>query len=130
MDLNEDFSTLFASPPPVSISIPPSAPPPGPANPISLIEAAALDFHRQNPHVLDEIVRVSLNVKRAGHKHWSINAAFEVVRYERLTTRHKTYKLNNNHRACYARWIMRDVPELVDFFSTRDTGRVEQEYFE
>ncbi len=95
------------------------------------LEQAALEFHVRNPHVLQEIARVCLRVKRAGRKRWSVNAAFEVVRYNAdVTTDHRTYKLNNNHRAFYARWLMRDVSELAGFFSTRDQGRIEQEYGE
>lgn len=95
------------------------------------LEEAALAFHQRNPHVLQEIARVALRVKRAGRKRWSVNAAFEVVRYNAdVTTDHRTYKLNNNHRAFYARWLMRDVPELKGFFATRDQGRVEQDYDE
>ncbi len=93
------------------------------------IEEAALEFHQANPHVLREIVNVCLRVRRTGRQHWSINAAFEVVRYNAaITTDHRTFKLNNNHRALYARWIMRDVPELADFFATREQGRVPQEH--
>jgi hypothetical protein len=95
------------------------------------LEQAALAFHRENPHVLREIVQVCLRVRRAGRVHWSINGAFEVVRYNgEITTTGRTYKLNNNHRAFYARWIMRDVPDLRDFFCTREQGRVPQEYDE
>jgi hypothetical protein len=95
------------------------------------MEAAALAFHRENPHVLQAIAKVCLQVQQRGRRRWSINAAFEVVRYNAaITTDHKTYKLNNNHRAFYARWLMRDVPELNGFFSTRDTARVAQEYNE
>lgn len=96
-----------------------------------VLEAAALDFHRRNPHVLREIAKVCLRIRRAGRAHWSVNAAFEVVRYNaEITTDHRTYRLNNNHRAFYARWLMRDVPELEGFFETRDQPRVEQEYEE
>lgn len=96
-----------------------------------VIEAAARDFHRRNPHVLEAIRDVCLRVKRAGRRRWSVNAAFEVVRYNaQVTTDHRTYKLNNNHRAWYARWLMRDVPELSGFFQTRDQGRVPQTYDE
>ena len=99
--------------------------------PGDLLETAALEFHQKNPHVLQEIASVALRVKRAGRQRWSVNAAFEVVRYNAdVTTDHRTYKLNNNHRAYYARWIMRDVPELTGFFATRDQGRVEQAYDE
>ena len=91
------------------------------------LEEAALDFHRRNPHVLQEIAKVCLRVQRAGRRRWSINAAFEVIRYNAdITTDHRTFKLNNNYRAFYARWLMRDVVELRGFFSTRDQGRVEQ----
>lgn len=68
------------------------------------LEEAALTFHRENPHILREIALVALRVKRAGRRHWSVNAAFEVVRYNaEITTTGRTYKLNNNHRAWYAR---------------------------
>ena len=91
------------------------------------LEEAALAFHRANPHVLREIVAVCLKMRGFGVRHWSINAAFEVVRYNAaLQTTGRAYKLNNNHRACYARWIMRDVPELATFFQTREQGRVAQ----
>jgi hypothetical protein len=96
-----------------------------------ILEAAALDFHRRNPHILREIARVCLRVFRAGRDHWSMKAAFEVVRYNAtVTTDHRTYKLNNNHTAFYARWIMRDFPELDGFFQLRSHPRVHQEYFE
>lgn len=95
------------------------------------LEEAALAFHRRNPHVLQAILAVALRVKRSGRSRWSIKAAFEVVRYNAdVTTDHRTYKLNNNHTAFYARWLMRDVPELAGFFATRDQGRVAQDYDE
>jgi len=95
------------------------------------LEEAALEFHKRNPHVLQEIARVCLRLRRSGRTRWSIKAAFEVVRYNaNVTTDHRTYKLNNNHTAFYARWLMRDVAELKDFFVTRGEGRVTQEYDE
>lgn len=42
-----------------------------------------------------------------------------VVRYNHeISTTGKPYKLSNSHTAYYARWIMRDIPELKDFFVT------------
>lgn len=100
----------------------------GPADPK---ERAALAFHERNPHVMAAIIRVCLQVAQLGRRRWSINAAFEVVRYNAaISTDGRTYKLNNNHRAFYARWIMRDIPALKDFFSTREQGRVQQDYDE
>ena len=96
-----------------------------------LMEEAARQFHAENPQVMGELIQVSLRVKRAGRKHWSIKAALEVVRYNyTVTTTGLTYKINNNHARFYSRWIMHDVPELAGFYSTREQGRVEQEYFE
>ena len=81
------------------------------------LEQAAILFHQENPHVLREIARVCLTEARRGKKRWSINAAFEVVRYNhRIATTGEPYKLSNNHRAFYARWLMRDIPELDGFF--------------
>ena len=95
------------------------------------LEEAALAFHRANPHVLREMAQVALRVRRAGRRRWAIRAVFEVVRYNAdVTTNGRTYKLNNNHQAFYARWLMRDVPELAGFFATREQGRVAQEYDE
>lgn len=115
------------SPPePLALDFDPPLEPPG-----DPLEQAALEFHRQNPHILRELATVCLQVRRAGRRRWSVNAAFEVVRYTaELATDHRTYKLNNNHRAFYARWLMRDYPELRGFFTTRDQGRVDQEYAE
>lgn len=95
------------------------------------IEEAALKFHLENPHILREIVAVCLLVRRRGRLHWSIKAAFEVVRYNaEISTSGRTYKINNNHARLYSRWIMRDFPELDGFFTTREQGRVEQHYDE
>ena len=95
---------------------------------IGSLEAAALAFHVENPHVLSEITTVCLQMRQVGQTRWSINAAFEVVRYQAaLTTTGRTYKLNNNHRAFYARWIQAATPELAGFFATRDHGRVPQD---
>ena len=93
------------------------------------IEQAALVFHKRNPHVLQEIAKVCLGMKRLGWKQWSINAAFEVVRYNAaVRTDRRVYKLNNSYRAMYARWLMRDFAELKDFFVTRESARVAQDY--
>lgn len=87
------------------------------------IEEAALAFHRENPHVLQELETLCRRVRRMGRRRWGITAAFEVVRYNgAVTTSGKPYKLNNNYRPIYARWLMRDVPELRGFFETRTRG--------
>ncbi len=92
-----------------------------------VIEQSALAFHDRNPHVLRELVRVSMQMRERGLRRWSINGAFEAVRYNaRLRTDGKIYKLNNNYRAHYARWIMHHVTPLAGFFVIRAEPRVTQ----
>ena len=87
-------------------------------------EVAALAFHRANPSVWDALIAVCLRMRQAGMRRWSINAAFEVVRYDyTLRTRGEPWKLNNTHRAYYARWLMREVPALAGLFETRTRDR-------
>lgn len=94
-------------------------PAPERVDPLDRLEMAALEFHRKNPQILREIVRLCLLVKSKGRKRWSTKGAFEVVRYNHeISTTGKPYKLCNSHTAYYARWIMRDIPELKDFFVT------------
>ena len=119
------MTPVIAQTPYLDFDPPPLGPPDDP------IESAVLDFYKRNPHVLQAIATVCLRVRRAGRKRWSVNAAFEVVRYQsEIQTDHRVYKLNNNHRAIYARWLMRDFPELREFFTTRESGRVPQDYDE
>ena len=94
-----------------------------------LAEAAAWTAYTENRDAVRAIVTLCLRVQAAGRRHWSINAAFEVIRANpTITTTGLTYKLNNNHRAYWARWIMQDYPELDGFFGTREQGRIPQAY--
>lgn len=64
---------------------------------------------------------MALELRSRGRKHYGIAALYEVLRYEYAlkTDSEDDFKLNNNHKAFYARKIMDEVPELRDFFSTR-----------
>jgi len=85
-------------------------------------------FHDQNPHVYRELVALCRRAEERGVPQWSINGIFEVLRWERaLKTSGEVFKLNNNHRAFYARAIMRDEPGLADFFEVRRSSA--DEYF-
>jgi hypothetical protein len=83
------------------------------------LEQRAAAFHLEHPFVFDELSGVALKMKSSGWKRWSINAAFEVVRYQLAIGRRLRIPINNNHRAFYARWLMRDVQALEGFFETR-----------
>ena len=104
---------------------------PRPQPPGDRIEEAARAFHAENQYVFDALAAVCLEMREAGVERWSIKAAYEVVRYNGLVRRDgRTYKLNNNHTAHYARWLMERVPGLEGFFATREQGRIAQEYDE
>ncbi len=84
------------------------------------IEDRWLEFHNTNPHIGPMLVDKALQLKRSGVKRWGIKNLWEVMRYDyRIRTGGKTYKLNNDYTALYARWVMDCEPELEGFFETR-----------
>ena len=77
-------------------------------------------FHRENPEVYDELIKLALSLKDNGRSHYGIGALFEVIRFHRaIKTKDDLFKLNNNYRALYARLIMENEPRLYGFFETR-----------
>jgi hypothetical protein len=84
------------------------------------IEQSFWQFHKENPSVYTRLRDLALTLKAKGWKHYGIGSLFEVLRYHRsLETTDPIFKLNNNHRALYARLLMRDDPRLADFFELR-----------
>lgn len=85
------------------------------------LEAAFWQFHQDNPDVYAELAALAKQLKARGHEHYGIGALFEVVRFHRhIETTDTEFKLNNNHRALYARLLMLLEPDLEGFFSTRE----------
>ena len=83
----------------------------------------AQGFHLINPHVMDKIVQLCRQLQANGHRRWSINGLFEVIRWKhgmKIGVISK-FELNNNYRAWYARTIMDSNPELKGFFELRET---------
>jgi hypothetical protein len=77
-------------------------------------------FHAANPYVFRALLQLALDTQDRGVRRWSINAAFEVLRWQyALQTQGDEYRLNNNYRAFYARMIMETAPRLRGFFETR-----------
>lgn len=78
-------------------------------------------FHAANPVVYRELRTMALGIKRRGTTRYGIAGLFEVLRYRwSLQTSGDSFKLNNNFRALYARLLMDNEPELVDFFEVRE----------
>jgi hypothetical protein len=78
-------------------------------------------FHATNPHVYQNLKRLSLQLKRRGNRRGSIGMLFEILRHQyMMQTSGDDYKLNNNFRSRYARLLQAQEPELRGFFETRE----------
>ncbi len=85
------------------------------------IEEAFWRFHRQNPHVYAELVKLARRWKDRGIERCGIGMLFEVLRWRSgLRTGGDDFKLNNNYRSYYARLIMTREPYLADIFQLRE----------
>ena len=83
------------------------------------ISAAFQRFHEANPHVYDALKAVALWCVRNG-KTVGMKAIYERVRWEyNVQTDDEPYRMNNNYTAHYARLLMKQEPELADYFQVR-----------
>lgn len=77
-------------------------------------------FHRENPGVVRELIRLLEDAQAAGRRRVGMKMLFEVLRYNRLiTTNGDQFKLNNNYTAFYTRLIKRQRPDLGELLVTR-----------
>ena len=85
------------------------------------LEDAFNKFHAEHPHVYRLLVRFAREVKAAGHEHYSIDAIFQRARWHTdiETQDPDGFKLNDHHRAYYARLINQE-PGLEGFFRLRE----------
>ena len=79
------------------------------------------DYHKLNPQIFIELEKISLHAYQRGITRWSIEAAFNIVRWNRFTTAadYDGFKINNSYKAFYSRMLMNKHPELRGFFKTR-----------
>jgi hypothetical protein len=78
-------------------------------------------FHQDNPHVYDLMVRLARDWKRrTGRNRLGVAALWERMRWElAVRTTDEAPALNNDHKAFYARLIMRQEPDLEGLFEVR-----------
>lgn len=86
----------------------------------SKLERAFWKFHNNNPIVYELLVRFA----REWHQyrdHCSMSLLFERARwaYSIEVNTQDNFKLNNNHKAYYARLILDREPDLCGFFRLR-----------
>lgn len=80
------------------------------------------DFHHDNPGVYNELVSMARQVKARGYHRIGIELIWSAFRWNRMmrtTPDEYGFKLNDHFRSRYARMIMRNEPDLADFFQIR-----------
>jgi hypothetical protein len=85
-------------------------------------EETAFDrFHADNPRVYTTLVRLAREwVAKTGRHKVGISALYEVARWEiALATTDADFKIDNSHRAFYARLIMTQESDLAGLFDLR-----------
>lgn len=86
----------------------------------SKLDQAFAEFHRDNPHVYDALVRLSRQAVGVGRTRVGMKMLFEVLRWEHfIQTTDPDFKLNNNYTSRYARLIMDQEPDLAGIFDLR-----------
>lgn len=92
--------------------------------PRSVIEWDFKRYHEAHPDVYASLERAALAWAQAGAPRIAISRLVENIRYSRLTvapTAHEQlpFKVNNNHRALYARLLIARHPNLADVIEIR-----------
>ena len=90
------------------------------AQPQHKLAARWEECKRNHPRLLRQLYEISLRAKRKGYEHWSMDAAFHVLRWETaISTDDEGLRVNNNYSAFAARDLMRIYPDLEGFFKLR-----------
>ena len=92
------------------------------------IDQAFMLFHEDNPHVYNTLVEEARKLRRMGWKKIGMKFLYERARWiltmkTRIPEDMEPYKLNNNYTSRYARLIMKQEPDLKDFFETRKLNK-------
>lgn len=79
-------------------------------------------FHTKHPEVYINLVKLARDLKARGHAKGGIGMLWEVLRWQWFMTRDadEDFKLNNNYRSHYARFIMDNEADLKGFFDLRE----------
>lgn len=88
---------------------------------MSRLQAEFEAFDRQNPRVWEYFILFAFQAIDRGRKHLSVALIVERIRWEiyLTTTSDDLFKINNNHRAYYARKWKRTFPNHASFFRIR-----------
>ena len=80
------------------------------------------EFLKNNTRVEKEAVQICRDLKAKGCKKFGIDGVFAIVRYLRYirtVDNHSDFKLHNDMKPYYARYLMKRYPDLAGFFDTK-----------
>ena len=78
-------------------------------------------FHAAHPEVYAAVVRFAREVRGRGFKRFGMRAIWERARwFLAIESEEGEYRLNDNFISRYARLVMQQEPDLVDFFEVRE----------
>lgn len=85
------------------------------------LEIEFLEYDKANPEVWSMFCRFAFDAIQRGRKTLSVSLIIERIRWEVfiVTQSGDGFKINNNHRAFYARKFMKVHPEYNEIFRTR-----------
>lgn len=81
-------------------------------------------FHCAHPEVARELRALAHALIEQGHRHLGIAMLWETLRYRTMlgaSTDGPAPRLNNDHRAYFARWLMETDVELLGVFEIRSS---------
>lgn len=88
------------------------------------IGSKAAKFDADNPHVYVMFAGYARQALSSKRNRFGIAAIWEHMRWElAFNTTEKEFKINNNHRAYYARKIMADSKDFHGFFVTKGSNQ-------
>ena len=91
-----------------------------PAEPAGKLAMQWHECKQKNPDLLPSLARLARELKQAGHKRYSMDGLFHILRWEtRTSTEDLGLKINNNYTAFASRDVMKLYPDLEGFFKTR-----------
>lgn len=87
------------------------------------LEIEFREYDKANPEVWRMFCRFAFDAIGRGRKALSVSLIIERIRWEVfiVTESGDGFKINNNHRAFYARKFMKCYPEHKDIFRTRQS---------
>lgn len=82
---------------------------------------AFFKYHDENPQIYDLFLKFTFQVIASGRESYSVDGITHRMRWYAEVESHDPdgFKINNNHRAYYARLFMEQYPQYDGFFRTR-----------